>query len=240
MTVFGFVLTNFGVIRSEFFADYGLLVGSAFEVILLSFAIVDRFKSFKDESLARLEEINRIQKENNEQLEVKVRERTEEIIFQKQEIEYQKDEIISSIRYAKRIQQSLLPSSEQVRHALGDAFVLFLPKDIVSGDFYWVYRMGDGRRVFALGDCTGHGVPGAFMGVLGYNFLEQIAGDLAHMSPGQALDHLDLRVKSALQGGHQGDNVSDGMDIVIGVIDDGAGTLTYASANQKLILHRKG
>jgi hypothetical protein len=70
MTVFGFVLTDFRVIRSEFFADYGLLVGSAFKVILLSFAIVDHLKSFKDESLAQLEEINRILKDRDKNLQI--------------------------------------------------------------------------------------------------------------------------------------------------------------------------
>jgi len=241
LTVFGFILTNFGIIKNEFLSDYGLLMGSALEVILLSFAIVDRFKAFKDEAFLRLQEINRIQADSNEQLEMKVTERTEEVVRQKQEIESKNEEIVSSIRYAQRIQESLLPSTEQLKSVFDESFVLFIPKDIVSGDFFWVNSVdtdGVGRKVFALGDCTGHGVPGAFMGVLGYNFLDQMTDTFRDNSPGYVMDQLHQHVVNALQNDAGPDVLRDGMDIVIGVIDPEKMTLTYSSANQKLILLR--
>lgn len=243
ITVFGFVLTNFGFLRNEFFADYGLLMGSSAEVILLTFAIVDRFKTFRDDSIARLREINRLQADSNAMLEVKVTERTRQIELQKQEIEYQKDELISSIRYARRIQENLLPSEDHVQHILGESFVFFQPKDIVSGDFYWVHRPREVRdlwSIFSVGDCTGHGVPGAFMGVLGLNSLEQLIHECDPREPGVLLDKLNEAVLQSLASDNHNSTLRDGMDIMIGAIEYQTMRLHYSGANQRLAVIRNG
>lgn len=240
-TVIIFLLTNFGVLRNDFFADYGLLIGSALEVILLSFAIVDRFKSFKDDAFSRLQEINKITAENNEQLERKVEERTEEI-------ERQKEEILSSIRYAERIQKSLLPTDAQLKDLFAEAFVYFQPKDIVSGDFYWIGKKNmphangemEELMVFATADCTGHGVPGAFMSVMGINVMEQSLMNEDVISPGQALDFLNLKICENIQGKNNESGLRDGMDIMLGAISPVKMKLYYAGANQKFIVHRDG
>ncbi|MFQ5335709.1 MAG: HAMP domain-containing protein, partial [Flavobacteriales bacterium] len=106
-------------------------------------------------------------------LQKKVQERTEEIEKQKKEIEMLYTHVTDSIKYAKRIQQAILPSDDFVKKVIPNSFILFKPKDIVSGDFYWVEQK-DGISLFAALDCTGHGVPGAFMTIVGYNTLNQI------------------------------------------------------------------
>jgi serine phosphatase RsbU (regulator of sigma subunit) len=241
VTVIIFLFTNFGILQNDFFAEYGLLIGSALEVILLSFAIVDRFKSFKDDAFSRLQEINRITAENNEQLERKVEERTVEI-------ERQKEEILSSIRYAERIQKSLLPTDAQLRDLFPEAFVYFRPKDIVSGDFYWIGKKNmphvngemEEWMVFATADCTGHGVPGAFMSVMGINVMEQTLMNEEVETPGQALDFLNRKICENIQGKNNETGLRDGMDIMLGAISPSKMKLYYAGANQKFIIQRMG
>ncbi|MBL7942752.1 MAG: hypothetical protein JNM00_08305, partial [Flavobacteriales bacterium] len=179
ITVFGFIATNAGLIRNDFYADYGLLIGSGAEVILLSFAIVDKFKRFRDQAVTNLKRVNQMTRQQNEILEHKVALRTQKINEQKNEIEAQKEEILASIRYAQRIQKNLLPTDDQLKNLFPESFVLFQPRDIVSGDFYWtgssVGTNADGSeytiKLFATGDGTGHGVPGAMMSVMGINLL---------------------------------------------------------------------
>ena len=99
-------------------------------------------------------------------LEKKVQERTAEVVKQKEEIEEHQRNITDSIKYAKRIQTAILPPDEFVNKTLGENFILYIPKDIVSGDFYWLDEK-DGLAMVAAVDCTGHGVPGAFMSIVG-------------------------------------------------------------------------
>ena len=115
--------------------------------------------------------------ETERTLELKVKERTEEVVKQKDEIDLQKSkleelykDVTDSIKYAKRLQDSILPPRSYIEGLFPDSFVLFKPKDIVSGDFYWMNRIGS-KHIFAAVDCTGHGVPGAFMSLVGANGL---------------------------------------------------------------------
>ncbi len=190
LVVFGFVLTNLGVIQNDFFASYGLLIGSALEVILLSFAIVDRFKSFKDQALENLEALNKIEREQNVILERKVEERTHELYTQQQEI-------LASIRYAERIQRNILPNEKEVSRMFPESFVYYRPKDIISGDFYWISEEKDSAELssnlkFAIGDCTGHGVPGAMMSILGINLVREAYERVKDATPSAILEEMDL------------------------------------------------
>lgn len=229
LTVFGFVLTNLGVIQNEFFASYGLLIGSAFEVILLSFAIVDRFKNFKDQALANLEALNKVEREQNVVLEKKVEERTIELTTKQQEI-------LSSIRYAQRIQTNMLPSENDVRQAFPESFVLYRPKDIISGDFYWIDETATAIRL-AVGDCTGHGVPGAMMSILAINMVKEAHQKLPAGQPHQVLELMDVLLAEALRSGEY-NYASDGMDIVIVHIDKSNHQLQFAGAHNGLIISR--
>jgi serine phosphatase RsbU (regulator of sigma subunit) len=248
-SVFFFVLNNFGVLHSDFYAAYGLQIGSAIEVILLSFAIVDKFKLFREEAYERLSTINLMKARANEELEKEVANRTREIIEQKQVVEEQKNEILDSIRYAERIQKSLLPSDEKVRRIFNNHFILFQPRDIVSGDFYWVgetseafpWDLGDNLKLFAAVDCTGHGVPGAMMSMLGYQALEQCKLRADITNPAQALNFINNAIVSSLNERNDGDlRVKDGMDMVLCAFNEKSRELSFAGAKNNLYILRDG
>lgn len=177
-------------------------------------------------------------------LEQKVKERTEEVVRQKEEIEVQKQKIeelyidvTDSIRYAKRLQQSILPSDNFVRNCLPDSFVLFKPKDIVSGDFYWVDKSED-KVLFAAVDCTGHGVPGAFMSLVGHNGLDRSLHDNKLVIPARILDDLNRQTSGVMNKEDQDEEVQDGMDIAICSLDYKTMKLEFAGANNPLYIIR--
>jgi serine phosphatase RsbU (regulator of sigma subunit) len=171
-------------------------------------------------------------------LEEKVKERTAEIMRQKDEISEQKREIMDSIHYAHRIQKAVLPSDKKVEQSLPEHFILYLPRDIVSGDFYWITSI-DSRIIFAAADCTGHGVPGAFMSMLGVSFLNEIVNRSKRLSAGRILDNLRANVKETLSQSEEG-GTKDGMDIALCIYDKTKMTMQYAGAFNPLYLIRRG
>ncbi len=189
-------------------------------------------------------------KESEQRLEAKVLERTQEVIKQNKEIQKQRDEIegknkslqtlysnvTDSIRYAKRIQQSILPPEEVINASLEQSFVLYKPKDIVSGDFYWMDNSMKDIVWIAAVDCTGHGVPGAFMSIIGYNSLNQIIQESkATVTAAKVLDRLKELVSQALRQTQDGDTSKDGMDIALCKIDKRKKTLEFAGAFNPLL-----
>ncbi len=174
-----------------------------------------------------------------------IEQKHEEVLFQKKEIQTQKDsledknrEITDSIRYAKKIQTAFIPSEEKFNSFFKDSFVLFQPKDIVSGDFYWVYQKKH-LTFYVTADCTGHGVPGGFMTMLGLSFLDEIIIGKKCEEPSEVLDLLREKIITTLnQSGKVGES-KDGMDISICCIDYQQMELRYAAANNNLYLVRK-
>jgi len=184
-----------------------------------------------------------------EHLEEMVRERTQELNQQKEELKLQSellaksnDEltksnilITDSISYAKRIQEAMLPSEEMIKHYLPDCFIYFRPKDIVSGDFYWFYEHNN-RLFIAVADCTGHGVPGAFMSMIGNTLLNEIVIDKEESVPSEILEKLNTGVIKALNQNidNSGDitqTQDDGMDISLCCIDLNTQRIEIACAN---------
>jgi len=162
-------------------------------------------------------------------LEQKVVERTVELAQKNQDI-------TSSIQYAKRIQQAILPTREQVQKYFPESFILYKPKDIVSGDFYW-YGEKNGRSIAACVDCTGHGVPGAFMSMIGANLLNQIILENGITEPAAILSELNEGVRRALKQGTQSDiETTDGMDIAICSFDLARREIQFASALRHLVI----
>ncbi|KOY85693.1 hypothetical protein AD998_05585 [bacterium 336/3] len=151
----------------------------------------------------------------------------ETISLQKNELEDKNRSILDSINYAKRIQQSLVPSEETFQKYIPESFVLYLPKDIVSGDFYWLYE-GENFVIVAVMDCTGHGVPGAFMSMIGANMLDKIVKEDKILVPNKILERLDLYVKKAIE--NENHQLIDGMDGVIVLWDKINKELQYAGA----------
>jgi serine phosphatase RsbU (regulator of sigma subunit)/Tfp pilus assembly protein PilF len=161
-----------------------------------------------------------------------------ELKDQREELLQQKEEIISSINYAKYIQSSLLPQEEQLQSLLGEHFVLYKPKDIVSGDFYWISNI-ENKTVVAAVDCTGHGVPGAFMSMLGTALLNEIVNKEYITHPGVILRHLRKEVINSLQQKGERGEQKDGMDIALCALDLENMKLQFAGANNPLYLVRK-
>lgn len=158
---------------------------------------------------------------------------------QKEEIEKQKEEITDSIRYAKRIQTAILPSNAWANENLPEHFILFRPRDIVSGDYYWMNRV-DNKVILVAADCTGHGVPGAFMSMLGVSFLNEIVNKNNTIQPSLILNQLRNQVKRTLdQTGKEGE-AKDGMDIAVCVLDTETMKLQYSGAYNPLYLFRNG
>lgn len=240
ISVFAFVLKNFGILPSNFFTDYGFQFGSTAEVILFSLGIVIRFKNFREEAINRLEEINDIKEKANVVLEEKVKLRTEEIELQKQEIEEKNNEIISSISYAKRIQEAILPNPIKQAHLLPTSALWYAPKDIVAGDFYWVeekHLAGIDYVFFAVGDCTGHGVPGAMMSVLCTNALNAALAELKTPSTTELLERCNSLLLENLS--QHSETINDGMDISLCCFETGSKTLIWSGANNPLWILRK-
>jgi serine phosphatase RsbU (regulator of sigma subunit) len=149
-------------------------------------------------------------------------------------IEAKNKDITDSIQYAKRIQEAILPSVEHIRKQLQDSFVLFLPRDIVSGDFYW-YADCDDRIFFAAVDCTGHGVPGGFMSMIGNTLLNEIIIQKQVTDPGKILDLLDAGIRSALKQKENGSEARDGMDLSLISICKHQKDLKFAGAFRPLL-----
>ncbi|MFC2151107.1 SpoIIE family protein phosphatase [Bacteroidota bacterium] len=165
--------------------------------------------------------------------------KTKEIRHQKEVVEQKNEEIMDSIKYAKRIQTALLPPKEILEESDTDHFILFKPRDIVSGDFYWFRKIGD-LIVIAAADCTGHGVPGAFVSMLGMAFLNEISVEIKEVKADKILNFLRaLVIKSLRQTGKEGES-KDGMDIALYVIDKKNMKLQFAGANNPLVIIRDG
>jgi len=170
----------------------------------------------------------------------KVKQRANIVLEEKNElIELKNKEITDSIRYAKRLQLAILPPDNQVKKLLPDSFVLYKPKDIVSGDFYWVEQWGD-KVLVAAADCTGHGVPGAFMSIVGNNLLQQAVNIYGLEKPNLILNDLNKNISKILHQSEESSSVKDGMDIALLAIDKSNMCLEFSGAYNPLWLIRQG
>ncbi len=158
---------------------------------------------------------------------------------QKELVEEKNKEITDSINYAKRIQQSILTSDAYFKKHTRDFFILFKPKDIVSGDFYWALEH-EAKFLVMTADCTGHGVPGAMMSMMGINFLNEIVNERKTESPAAVLNQLRKDIVKALNPEGSLRETKDGMDCSLCRFDFGKRQLTYANANNHFYVIRKG
>jgi serine phosphatase RsbU (regulator of sigma subunit) len=169
---------------------------------------------------------------------IQLQEYNDEVIHQKEVIEHKNKEITDSINYAKRIQESILPLKTEIQETFPQSFVLFKPRDVVSGDFYWC-DVKNNKKVVACVDCTGHGVPGAFMSMIGNTLLNEIINEKGITTPSEILTLLHERVRQSLKQ-DKNSETRDGMDISVCVINDKNTTLEYAGANRSVYIVRNG
>ncbi|GAA4822310.1 hypothetical protein GCM10023331_03340 [Algivirga pacifica] len=204
-------------------------------------------------------ELNQQLSEANHSLEYKVRERTEELVTsnemlalknqrieehqaeiedKNEELQDQNEMLTQSIEYALRIQRALLPSDNHLKRLLGEQyFIFYRPRNIVSGDFYFVEEV-DGKLIILVGDCTGHGVPGAFMSMVGVELLNQIVIKRKITNPSLILQVLHKEIRTNLHQEESGN--SDGMDVAVCVIDQKLELLSYAGAKMSLCYIQDG
>lgn len=198
-----------------------LILVSIISIVLLN----SRYKLTKNEIILRLK-LDKINQALSEQKAI---------------VEQKNKDILDSIEYAKRIQNSLLQPIETIQSYLPNSFVLFIGKDIVSGDFYW-FKVKNEWVYIAAADCTGHGVPGAFMSVMGNTLLNQIMAENLHIMPDEILNQLHIKLNETLNrmGGGGDDKPRDGMDIGLCAIHVEKKELVFAGANRPLYLVQNG
>ncbi len=208
------------------------------------------------QNLEELEAINENIQKNSEELKQKndiLKEATELLDFKNKQIRKQRDQLFSqseqlevrnrnitnSIRYAKRIQEAILPTPEEVEVCFDDAFVYFKPRDIVSGDFYW-FTEKEGKKILIAADCTGHGVPGALMTMIGNSLINEIVNNRHITEPGDILLNLDQQLIDMLQRRSTDKPIHDGMDMAVLSIDAQNYCLKYAAAHNPLFFVKDG
>ena len=176
-------------------------------------------------------------KEATKKLEEKVQERTEELAVKNAELAQINKETIDSISYAKKIQDAVLLPETAIKHVLPQSFILNKPKDIVSGDFYWLEKK-ENTILFAVADCTGHGVPGAFMSIIGSNALNQVVVEKISSQPGKMLNNLNKILSETLKQHINHTKLKDGMDIALCSLNLQTLELQYAGAHNPLLVVR--
>jgi len=244
-------------IRNKVLQRNSLIVASIF-ILVIAFLLFNRFLmkkkanielSHRNEQIMQANEEIQAQRDEIEVQRDDLMVLNEELKQQKEEIEAQRDEITEkshiiqhkneeitqSIVYALRIQRALLPPLKEINTSLSDSFVLYKPKDIVSGDFYWFeknFMNNENKVMVAAADCTGHGVPGAFMSMIGIELLSNAASK--HEKTGDILMNLNANIKISLRQNADEESTRDGMDIALCVIDTKNKIIEYSGANRPL------
>lgn len=204
-------------------------------IVSLFLIITIRLIKLKTESEKSLAKAYNVLSETNEELSIK----KETIENQNKIIQLKNKEITDSIKYALNIQTAIMPGVEEFKNYFKDAFVYFKPKDIISGDFFWVTKK-EHKIIYVTADCTGHGVPGGFMSMLGVSFISEIINEHDLTEPALILSRLRKKVINALkQKGVSGEN-QDGMDMTLCVLDTKTNELNFAAANRFLFIIRDG
>lgn len=240
-----------GIAINYALADYSLgkhslEIGVTLQILTFSIGLSERIEILKkSKEVAQRKIIDQL-KENaalkdkvTRELEDKVQERTFEIQAQKEQIEKQNKEIKYSFDYAKKIQNTVLPGNEVFENLFAEHFIFFKPRDIVSGDFYWISQ-SDHRIVLTAADCTGHGVPGSLMSMLGITMLHEIVNEKNIIHSEEILNQLRLSIARTLkQEGKIGEQ-KDGIDMALVIFDTRTRELEFSGANNPIYIIRNG
>ncbi|WP_291727466.1 7TM diverse intracellular signaling domain-containing protein [Bernardetia sp.] len=226
------VLVMNGVVTFSVYLQHSSYYGIIMEVWFFSLALGTRFNILKKEKELAQEENLKLVKEQNTLLEYKVEQRTQEVQAKEAKIRKLYEDLSDSIHYAQRIQKAILPTQEKFNELLSRSFVFFKPRDVVSGDFYFLEKI-EGKIILAAIDCTGHGVPGAFMSLIGNDLLTEVIINKKITEPHHILQKLHIGIRSLLK--QQETNNRDGMDMALVVIDIENKWLEFAGANNPLV-----
>jgi two-component system, sensor histidine kinase LadS len=239
------IATNYAL-EDYALGKHSLEFGVTLQILTFSIGLSERINLLKkSRELAQRRIIDQL-KENaalkdkvNRELEDKVQERTFEIQAQKEHIEKQNKEIKYSFDYAKKIQNTVLPGNEVFETLFGEHFIFFKPRDIVSGDFYWISQ-SDHRIILTAADCTGHGVPGSLMSMLGITMLHEIVNEKGVMNSDVILNQLRMSIARTLkQEGKIGEQ-KDGIDMALVIYNMKTRQLEFSGANNPIYIVRNG
>ncbi len=228
------ILEKSKVLRGIVILGLGVILVLAIGLILVYYKSLKRSKKLT----AELDERRALLEKQSEEL----REKNDSIIIANKELKQlyeisnsQKEEIISSINYAQRIQQAMLPPETYITELINENFIFFKPKEIVSGDFYWIKQINH-NIVLVSADCTGHGVPGAFMSMLGIGYLNEIVQNKKEIHANQILNELRKEIKHSLRQTGKTEESREGIEMALCVIDTSTGTMQYSGAFSPLYL----
>jgi len=233
-------------LKDYFLGKHSLELGLTLQILTFSIGLSERIDLLKKSRevaqrriIDQLRENAALKDKVTRELEDKVRERTFEIQAQKEQIEKQNKEIKYSFDYAKKIQNTVLPRHEVFNNLFAEHFIFFKPRDIVSGDFYWITQT-DHRIVLTAADCTGHGVPGSLMSMLGITMLHEIVNEKNILHTDEILNQLRLSIARTLrQEGKIGEQ-KDGIDMALVIYDTRNRKLEFSGANNPIYVIRKG
>lgn len=243
---FVFILGNLGVIVSPFITQNALKIGTLLEMIFLAILMAKRYKSLQEEREKAQKELLTRLEEVNVQLELQVEERTQEIEKQRVQLAEKNDDFMASVTYAERIQSAVLSNEGKFRNILPQSFVFLQPKDVVSGDFYWIDQLDIDKEktsnfvTYVTADCTGHGVPGALVSIIGNHILEAVSASTGLLPPGGALDEISAAMNTALNSQYSSRLLRDGMDLTLCVLDCHERKLHFSGARNSVYIVRKG
>ena len=246
-----FALERVSIVVHNPLTQYSMQLAVLLQVSLFSVGLADRINLFRKQlaeqiiaqtKLEKEQEVERkrLIEEKNKELEAKVIERTAEVVSQKEQIEKSNKSVLDSIRYAKRIQTAILVEEAFFKTHFKDAFIMYRPKDIVCGDFYWFSAINENLKIVCAADCTGHGVSGAFMTVLGNTLLSEIITTNSIFEADKILYELDTKIISTLHNSNASMKSNDGMDIGIMVFNFENKKLQFSGAKIPLYKYSKG
>lgn len=198
----------------------------------------EQIEAQRDEIAAQRDYLENLNKELEQQKE-EITTQRDEIESKRDEIAYKNKNITASIRYAQKIQRAILPHEEFIDRLFPEHFIIYRPKDIVSGDFYWFEEKGN-TIFFAVIDCTGHGVPGAFMSIISNNLINQTVNEFEIYEPAEILNYLHAAINQALFQTNEKNYLNDGMDISLCAFHKKEMYIEYAGAILPLIIIRNG
>ncbi len=210
-----------------------VFIGGFLFMIVLAIVIFKSYQRKKKTNIILTQQKNEIEEQRNE-----IEAQRDFVIEQRDQISHQNTIITDSIEYAKRIQTALFPQQKFLEKKLGEHFIFMKPKNIVSGDFYWMAEK-DNKIVITVADCTGHGVPGAFMSMLGIAFLNEIVNKSVELTPGNILDQLRENIIDSLHQEYGLRGSKDGMDMALCIIDKKTKEMQYSGAYNSVFIVRK-
>lgn len=230
-------LESINLINSNPFTVYAIYIGIIAQYFALSLSMAERKRNFLKQRNAVQQDLLRFQKETNQQLEAKVIERTALITEQQEVIASKNKRIMDSMNYAQTIQAAMLPCKKEIKKNHQNFFILNLPRDVVSGDFYWFHPFSEDEFLMILADCTGHGVPGALMSMIGVSAIQDIISRNVK-EPSEILDQLHQRILSSLR---QNDTKNtDGMDASVLLVNKKKREVLFSGAKSSILVQQDG